>query len=80
MDWMYPRTFGMQYFFPDLFAITGMSEKCAMLFVVFSIATDSVFCFLTATVKLMRKWCGKYLFKVDKEEIKNETEYSVSAY
>jgi cation-transporting ATPase E len=71
---------GCSIFFPDLFAITGMSEKCAMLFVVFSIATDSVFRFLTATVKLLRKWCGKYLFEVDKEEIKNETEYSISTY
>lgn len=60
---------GCSIFFPDLFAITGMSEKCAMLFVVFSIATDSIFRFLTATVKLMRKWCRKYLFKVDKEVI-----------
>lgn len=60
---------GCSIFFPELFAITGMSEKCAMLFVVFSIAIDSVFRFLTATVKLMRKWCRKYLCKVDKEVI-----------
>ena len=71
---------GCSVFFPDLFAVTGMSGKCAMLFVVFSIATDSILRFLTVAVKLIRKWCRKYSYKVDKEEIKNETEYSVSSY
>ena len=37
-----------------LFAITGMSVKCIMLFVVFSIATESAFRFLTILVDKTR--------------------------
>ena len=37
-------------FLPDLFAITGMSTKCIMLFVVFSIATEPVLRYLTMLV------------------------------
>lgn len=34
-------------FIPQLFAITGMSKKCIMLFIVFSIATEAVLRYLT---------------------------------
>lgn len=37
-------------FLPDLFAITGMSSKCIMLFIVFSIATEPVLRYLTLLV------------------------------
>ncbi|MCD7864512.1 MAG: cation-translocating P-type ATPase, partial [Clostridiales bacterium] len=42
-------------FFPNLFAITGMSTKCIMLFVVFSIATIPVLQGLTAGVERLRE-------------------------
>ena len=41
-------------FLPKLFAITGMSEKCIMLFVIFSIATEPVLRYLTLLVSGMR--------------------------
>lgn len=40
---------------PDLFAITGMSTKCIMLFVVFSIATEPMFRYLTMLVSGLTK-------------------------
>ena len=50
-------------FMPELFAITGMSTKCIMLFVVFSIATEPVFRYLTYIFtnvrRLYRKLRGK---------------------
>ncbi len=42
-------------FFPNLFAITGMSVKCIMLFVVFSIATEPVLRLLTWCVERLRE-------------------------
>ena len=42
-------------FLPKLFAITGMSTKCIMLFVVFSIATEAVLRYLTFLVKGLQK-------------------------
>ena len=42
-------------FLPKLFAITGMSTKCIMLFVVFSIATEAVLRYLTLLVKGLQK-------------------------
>ena len=42
-------------FLPKLFAITGMSTKCIMLFVIFSIATEAVLRYLTLLVKGLRK-------------------------
>ena len=42
-------------FRPKLFAITGMSTKCIMLFVVFSIATEAVLRYLTLLVKGLQK-------------------------
>lgn len=41
-------------FLNNLFAITGMSTKCVMLFVVFSIATEPVLRFLTTLVGKLR--------------------------
>ena len=38
------------FLLPDLFAITGMSTECIMLFVVFSIATEPLFRYLTMLV------------------------------
>ncbi|MCI9217575.1 MAG: cation-translocating P-type ATPase [Dorea sp.] len=46
---------GCSIFLPDLFAITGMSTECIMLFVVFSIATEPVLRYLTLSVKWFRK-------------------------
>lgn len=43
-------------FLPELFAITGMSKKCIMLFVVFFIATEPVLRYLTRIVELLREW------------------------
>ncbi len=40
---------------PQLFAITGMSTKCIMLFVVFSIATEPLFRYLTKMTELLEK-------------------------
>lgn len=42
-------------FLNDLFAITAMSTKCVMLFVVFSIATEPVLRYLTILVDWIRK-------------------------
>lgn len=47
---------GCSIFLPELFAITGMSRKCIMLFVVFSIATEPVLRYLTLLVEKMREW------------------------
>lgn len=46
---------GCSIFLPELFAITGMSKKCIMLFVVFSIATEPVLRYLTILVKKLRQ-------------------------
>ena len=43
----------------QLFAITGMSAKCIMLFVVFSIATEPVLRYLTLLVGKIREVYGK---------------------
>ncbi len=43
---------GCSIFLPELFAITGMSTKCVMLFVVFSIATEPVLRYLTRLIEL----------------------------
>ena len=51
---------GCSIFLPDLFAITGMSTECIMLFVVFSIATEPALRYLTLLVKGLRKAYKKY--------------------
>lgn len=54
---------GCSIFLPDLFAITGMSTKCIMLFVVFSIATEPVLRYLTWLVGGLRKLYIKIFHK-----------------
>ena len=46
---------GCSIFLPGLFAISGMSKECIMLFVVFSIATEPVLRYLTVLVGWLRK-------------------------
>ena len=46
---------GCSIFLPELFAITGMSVECIMLFVVFSIATEPVLRYLTTFIENVRK-------------------------
>ena len=41
-------------FLNDLFAITGMTTECVMLFVVFAIATEPVLRYLTVLVEKLR--------------------------
>ena len=41
--------------FGDMFAIRGMSLRCVMLFLVFSVLTDPLFRWLTKLVELLRK-------------------------
>lgn len=50
-------------FLPDLFAITGMSVECIMLFVVFSIATEPVLRYLTMLVGWLRQLYRKRIKK-----------------
>lgn len=50
-------------FLPDLFAITGMSVECIMLFVVFSIATEPVLRYLTLLVGWLRQLYRKRIKK-----------------
>lgn len=51
---------GCSIFLPELFAITGMSTECIMLFVVFSIATEPVLRYLTLMVSGIRTFiCGE---------------------
>ena len=40
---------------PELFAITGMSKKCIMLFIIFSIATEPILRYLTLLIGSLRK-------------------------
>ena len=48
-------------FLNQLFAITGMSEVCILLFVVFSFATESAFRYLTLLVESIRKGYRKMI-------------------
>lgn len=47
-------------FLPELFAITGMSTECIMLFVVFSIATEPVFRYLTIGIEKLQEQYEKW--------------------
>lgn len=47
------------FYLSELFAITDMSTKCIMLFVVFSIATESLFRYLSLIVEKIRSWFVK---------------------
>ena len=46
-------------FLNQWFALSDMSTKCIMLFVVFSIATEPVFRYLSFTVEKIREWYRK---------------------
>ncbi|MDY5845623.1 MAG: cation-translocating P-type ATPase [Bariatricus sp.] len=59
---------GCSIFLPKLFAITGMSKKCIMLFVVFSIATEPVLHYLTRFVEWVREWYIR-LFKEPEKRV-----------
>ena len=50
-------------FLPELFAITGMSTKCIMLFVVFAIATEPILRYLTMLIGGLRKLYRKFRHK-----------------
>ena len=54
-------------FLPELFAITGMSKKCIMLFVVFSIATEPILRYLTLLIGGLRKGYRKLRHREDDE-------------
>ena len=56
---------GCSIFLPQLFAITGMSRKCIMLFVVFSIATEPVLRYLTKLIEWLRKQYIKFIKNPD---------------
>lgn len=58
---------GCSIFLPQLFAITGMSRKCIMLFVVFSIATEPVLRYLTKLIEWLRKQYIKFIKNPIKE-------------
>ncbi|MCI8639498.1 MAG: cation-translocating P-type ATPase [Coprococcus sp.] len=46
---------GCSIFLPKLFAIRGMSRECVMLFVVFSIATEPLYRYITRLVEKLRE-------------------------
>jgi len=58
---------GCSIFLPQLFAITGMSRKCIMLFVIFSIATEPVLRYLTKLIEWLRKQYIKFIKNPIKE-------------
>lgn len=47
-------------FLSDLFAITGMSAKCIMLFVLFSIATEPILRYSSIAVDSIRKYYQRF--------------------
>ena len=49
-------------FFSELFAITAVTGKCAMLMIVFAVITEPVFRYLIQLVEAVQKWCGKLKF------------------
>ena len=57
---------GCSIFLPELFAISGMSTECIMLFVVFSIATEPVLRYLTMLVSGLRNLFQKMVNKKKK--------------
>ncbi|MBC5687974.1 cation-translocating P-type ATPase [Mediterraneibacter sp. NSJ-55] len=56
------------FYLNDLFAITGMSTKCIMLFVVFAIATEPVLRYLTRLVEKLRIYYLRLRRKGEEEE------------
>lgn len=59
---------GCSIFLPDLFAITGMSMRCIMLFVVFAIVTEPVLRYLTLLVEKLRAIYVK-IFKKEERKL-----------
>lgn len=49
-------------FFSELFAITAVTEKCAMLMIVFAVITEPVFRYLIQLVEAVQKWGRKLKF------------------
>ena len=49
-------------FFSELFAITTITGKCAMLMIVFAVITEPVFRYLIQLVEAVQKWAGKLKF------------------
>ena len=49
-------------FFSELFAITAVTGKCAMLMIVFAAITEPVFRYLIQLVEAIQKWGGKLKF------------------
>ena len=56
-------------FLNDLFAITGMTTECIMLFVVFAIATEPVLRYLTLFVGKLRYYYQRLRGRVPEEEL-----------
>ena len=56
-------------FLNNLFAITGMTTECVMLFVVFAIATEPVLRYLTLLVEKVRALYVKLRSKMDGKKI-----------
>ncbi|MCU6746579.1 MULTISPECIES: cation-translocating P-type ATPase [Lachnospiraceae] len=56
------------FYLNDLFAITGMSTKCVMLFVVFAIATEPVLRYLTRLIEKLRIYYLRLRRKGEEEE------------
>ena len=56
-------------FLKDLFAITGMTTECVMLFVVFAIATEPVLRYLTVLVGKMRFYYLRLRGRNPEEEV-----------
>ena len=59
---------GCSIFLPELFAITGMSKECIMLFVVFSIATEPVLRYLTCLIENLRTWYIRLFKKKERKK------------
>ena len=56
------------FYLNDLFAITGMSTKCVMLFAVFAIATEPVLRYLTRLIEKLRIYYLRLRRKGEEEE------------
>lgn len=55
------------FFVSDLFAITNISVKCAMLLVVFAIATEPVMRYGSTIIEFISNLCSKVYHKIKKE-------------
>ena len=55
------------FFVSDLFAITSISVKCAMLLAIFAIATEPVMRYGSMIIEFISSFCSKIYHKVKKE-------------